>query len=85
MQNLLVSEDNVVKIADFGISKMLGGSTEQIQDSAGTPAFMSPEQCGSLAHGFSGQVTRRRISILFYLYIYLSLLMYGRLVQLFLC
>jgi serine/threonine protein kinase len=42
-QNLLVSEDGVVKIADFGISKMMSKSNHEVQDAAGTPAFMSPE------------------------------------------
>ena len=34
----------VVKIADFGISKMLSGG-DKLVDTAGTPAFMSPELC----------------------------------------
>jgi hypothetical protein len=55
-QNILVGEDGVVKIADFGISKMLeNGSTQQLVDSGGTPAFMSPELC-SAADAFSGQL-----------------------------
>ena len=32
------------KIADFGISKMLSGG-DKLVDTAGTPAFMSPELC----------------------------------------
>ena len=43
-QNLLVGDDGVVKIADFGISKMLSGG-DKLVDTAGTPAFMSPELC----------------------------------------
>eukprot|EP01041_Mallomonas_annulata_P003093 gene3093-6067_t len=56
-QNLLVGEDGVVKIADFGISKMLSGSSQKLADAAGTPAFMSPELC-ELRNGveFSGQL-----------------------------
>lgn len=53
-QNLLISEDGVLKIADFGISQMLDSSQGEKQDGsqnadlvvvAGTPAFMAPELC----------------------------------------
>jgi len=54
-QNLLVGEDQVVKIADFGISKMLSGSEEKLADATGTPAFMAPELCDGRAE-FSGQL-----------------------------
>jgi [calcium/calmodulin-dependent protein kinase] kinase len=53
-QNLLVGEDGVVKIADFGISRMLDGSEDKVVDVAGTPAFMSPELCGG--GGYDGQL-----------------------------
>jgi len=42
-QNLLIGEDGVVKIADFGIAKMLHASGQKLADASGTPAFMSPE------------------------------------------
>ena len=47
-QNLLVNESGVIKIADFGISKMIQsteGEKEKLLETAGTPAFMSPELC----------------------------------------
>jgi len=50
-----VGEDQVVKIADFGISKMLSGSGQKLADAAGTPAFMAPELCDSRSE-FSGQL-----------------------------
>ena len=54
-QNLLADEDHKVKIADFGISKMLMGEEgEKLGDTAGTPAFMSPQLCGGKA--YSGQL-----------------------------
>jgi hypothetical protein len=42
-QNLLVDEHNVVKIGDFGLGKILMGSSQRLHESVGTPAFMSPE------------------------------------------
>lgn len=54
-QNLLVGEDGVVKIADFGIAKMLHASGQKLVDSSGTPAFMSPELFES-GGSFSGQL-----------------------------
>mmetsp|Transcript_6824 Transcript_6824/g.11336 ORF Transcript_6824/g.11336 Transcript_6824/m.11336 type:complete len:1305 (+) Transcript_6824:255-4169(+) len=55
-QNILVSEDGTVKLADFGISKMLeNGSNQKLVNAAGTPAFMSPELCEA-ADAFSGQL-----------------------------
>lgn len=56
-QNILVGEDGIIKIADFGISKMMSGSSQKLADAAGTPAFMSPEIC-ELTDGaeFSGQL-----------------------------
>jgi [calcium/calmodulin-dependent protein kinase] kinase len=52
-QNLLVGDQDVVKIADFGISQSLYGSKQKIADTAGTPAFMSPEMCSG--QEYSGQ------------------------------
>lgn len=44
-----------MKIADFGISKMLSMSNQQIMEVGGTPAFMSPELCENRP-SFSGQL-----------------------------
>lgn len=52
-QNILMGEDGVIRIADFGISKMLADG-ERLSNAAGTPAFMSPELCSG-APSVSGQ------------------------------
>lgn len=53
-QNILVGDKDAVKIADFGISQSLYGSKQKLSDTAGTPAFMSPEMCSGEA--YSGQL-----------------------------
>ncbi len=44
--NMLFAESGAVKVADFGIAKMVGGETSVSLSGArvGTPAYMSPEQ-----------------------------------------
>lgn len=50
--NLLLSEDDVLKVVDFGVSQMFNDSNEgsmRTAKSAGSPAFLPPELCGK--HG----------------------------------
>lgn len=45
--NLLLSDDEVLKIVDFGVSEMFDKPDNmRISKSAGSPAFMPPELCG---------------------------------------
>ncbi|KAK2592965.1 hypothetical protein QQS21_009332 [Conoideocrella luteorostrata] len=45
--NLLLSDDEVLKIVDFGVSEMFDKPDNMtISKSAGSPAFMPPELCG---------------------------------------
>jgi serine/threonine protein kinase len=41
--NILVTKKNVIKIADFGSSKMHQSSTLLLKTLVGTPLFFSPE------------------------------------------
>lgn len=49
-QNLLVSSDGLIKIGDFGLSKIIDENELQ-SDFVGTPAFMAPEVCGESFNG----------------------------------
>jgi serine/threonine protein kinase len=53
-QNILISREGSVKLADFGMARMLDGTMDQItapNHVAGTPQFLSPEQINGGAIG----------------------------------
>ncbi|RCH81919.1 hypothetical protein CU098_000707, partial [Rhizopus stolonifer] len=43
--NLLLSQQDVLKIVDFGVSEMFVKGNDKLKKSAGSPAFMAPELC----------------------------------------
>ncbi|KYQ90582.1 putative protein serine/threonine kinase [Tieghemostelium lacteum] len=45
-ENLLISKDGHVVIADFGVSHMFDDTSDLLNSSAGSPAFLAPELCG---------------------------------------
>lgn len=54
--NLLLTEDDVLKVADFGVSEMFEKESDMITaKSAGSPAFLSPELCVSRHGDISGK------------------------------
>ena len=60
--NLLVGEDGVVKIADFGLSTKL--FQQKLVSAGGTPLFMAPEVCSGEEHsGFPSDVWALGVTI----------------------
>ncbi|KAG0174033.1 hypothetical protein DFQ28_008895 [Apophysomyces sp. BC1034] len=71
--NLLLSQDNVLKIVDFGVSEMFVKGNDKLKKSAGSPAFMAPELC--VAH--HGEISGKAADI-WSMGITLYCLVYGR-------
>ena len=54
--NLLITEDDVLKIVDFGVSEMFEKQSEMMTaKSAGSPAFLPPELCVTKHGDISGR------------------------------
>ena len=44
-KNIFLTRTGMLKIGDFGLSKMLGSQTSFAQSAVGTPYYLSPELC----------------------------------------
>jgi [calcium/calmodulin-dependent protein kinase] kinase len=54
--NLLLTEDDVLKVVDFGVSEMFEKQSDMMTaKSAGSPAFMPPELCVAKHGDISGK------------------------------
>ncbi|CAJ1401543.1 unnamed protein product [Effrenium voratum] len=54
--NIFLSEDGSIKLGDFGISRVLEGTTEAAVTIVGTPYYMSPEVCRSEPYNWKSDI-----------------------------
>ena len=50
--NMFLSSNGVVKVGDFGVSRVLHGTLESAHTLVGTPYYMSPEVCQNRPYSF---------------------------------
>eukprot|EP01083_Nonionella_stella_P221402 791006_1 len=55
-QNIFLTEDDYVKIGDFGIARVLTGTMDMAQTVVGTPYSMSPEVCQNKPYSFKSDM-----------------------------
>ncbi|KAL5256617.1 hypothetical protein ACHWQZ_G011760 [Mnemiopsis leidyi] len=54
--NIFLNKTGILKVGDFGISKMLTSDSEAADSIVGTPYYMSPEICRGLPYGYKSDV-----------------------------
>ncbi|KAA6362949.1 MAG: putative protein kinase domain protein [Streblomastix strix] len=56
LQNIFLTSKNIVKLGDFGISRMLSSTREMAKTVIGTPYYLSPEICKDEKYSFKSDI-----------------------------
>ena len=51
-QNIFLTSDNLIKLGDFGIARVLNGTYDQAKTMVGTPYYLSPEIIDNKPYSF---------------------------------
>ena len=49
-QNIFLTRQNIIKVGDFGIARLLSGEGDKASTTIGTPYYLSPEICQKVAY-----------------------------------
>lgn len=55
-QNIFLTSDNMVKLGDFGIARMLSNTRENAKTLVGTPYYLSPEIIENKPYSFKSDI-----------------------------
>lgn len=55
-QNIFLTSTNLVKLGDFGISKILESTSDFAKTSLGTPYYLSPEICAGSKYNYKSDI-----------------------------
>eukprot|EP00755_Sulcionema_specki_P022279 Sspe_Gene.76120::Locus_47567_Transcript_2_2_Confidence_0.667_Length_4109::g.76120::m.76120/K07359/CAMKK2; calcium/calmodulin-dependent protein kinase kinase 2 len=69
-ENILITKDRtMVKLGDFGVSRLLASEDDGSRETGGTPLFVSPEACrGEFASGKSNDIWALGITLYIFMY-----------------
>jgi NIMA (never in mitosis gene a)-related kinase len=55
-QNIFLTKNNIIKLGDFGIAKILNKTMEKARTVVGTPYYLSPEIIESKPYSFKSDI-----------------------------
>ena len=55
-QNIFLTKNNIIKLGDFGIAKVLNNTRQKCKSMVGTPYYLSPEIISNLDYSFKTDI-----------------------------